>query len=489
MENELNNPLPVNNLPQTNLPVQNEQATGLNSSMMADPVILNSTPSAPVAVPAVSPEKPRSKPFVIIALLLATLLLAGGVVFLVLNQKENTDYADKETNLTKEVQLGNQPSNQNKKPALGRTFQPDTSTNFTKDELSTLGVVSLPIGFTVQEEYKGIKLMRSPKASFSEPQLKLLHYYLSLTPQKLLSPGPAAIVMFKPEEVEAGPFGINIDTVAFASGPYIFFNEESFTGRSLKADSSDQAYMSFEHELVHIAQFNESLNDIYNTMTEQDSKNPVYWTEVAMGSTFVADFAKISNWEKSEADSYGGKILKYQLSSPEDAKTTEYGKTAIVEDMAEAVAGVVATCDYRFDAQRVKWVLDYLRITIDSLKPGKLPCSSRLQNVQAWFPDIDYDKKELYKTKYSFSDTQVFQNEEVGSLESIKDYYQTELNARGWSGSLSKVVKENGVEVYKGDFSGNDRDLYLEMKSYDNATGYSEKPIGTTVNVISGYNF
>jgi len=74
-------------------------------------------------------------------------------------------------------------------------------------------------------------------------------------------------------------------------------------------------------------------------------------------------------------------------------------------------------------------------------------------------------------------------------LVSIKDYYQTELNSRGWSGSLDKLVKKDGVEIYKGDFSGNARDLYLELKSYDNATGYSEKPIGTTVNIISGYNF
>lgn len=488
MENQTNNPTPISNQPPTYVPPQTGQVAEVDGSVnQAYVSAAPNPPPAPTYHP--TPRKTGNKLIPIYALILVIVLIAGGAIFFLLNQKGRTNYANEETNLTKELQPNNQPSNQNEKPVIDRTFQADTLTNLTKEELSSLGVVSLPVGFTIQEEYKGMKLIRSPKASFTASQLNLLHYYLDLTPQKLLSPGPAAIVMFKADEVEAGPFGISMDTVAFASGPYIFFNDESFSGRSLITDSSDQAYTSFEHELVHIAQFNENLNNIYSTVDKQSPENPVYWTAVSIKSNFVADFAKIADWEKSDTDSYGEKILKYQLLSPESAQTTEYGKTAVVEDMAESVAGVIATCDYQFDAKRVQWVLDYLGSTIDNLKPGKLPCNSRLQKVQAWFPDIDYDKKELYKTKYGFSDTQIFQSEEAGSLVSIKDYYQTELNARGWSGLLDKLVKEDGVEIYKGDFSGNARDLYLELKSYDNATGYSEKPVGTTVNIISGYNF
>jgi len=488
MENQTSNPTLISNQPPTYAPPQTGQVAGVDGSV--NQTYVSATPDSPSALtyhPA--PQKTRNKLIPVYALILGIILIVGGVIFFLLNQKGRTNYANEETSLTKELQPNNQTSNQDEKQEIVRTFQADTLTNFTKEELSNLGVVSLPVGFTIQEEYKGIKLARSPKASFTASQLNLLHYYLDLTPQKLLNPGPAAIVMFKADEVEAGPFGINLDTVAFASGPYIFFNDESFSGRSLITDSSDQAYTSFEHELVHIAQFNENLSNMYNIVSKYDPDNPVYWIDAAIKSTFIADFAKIANWTKSNADSYGEKILKYQLLSPESAQTTEYGKTAVVEDMAESVAGVIATCDYQFDAKRVQWVLDYLGSTIDNLKPGKLPCNSRLQKVQAWFPDIDYDKKELYKTKYGFSDTQIFQSEEAGSLVSIKDYYQTELNSRGWSGSLDKLVKKDGVEIYKGDFSGNARDLYLELKSYDNATGYSEKPIGTTVNIISGYNF
>lgn len=470
MENQTSNLPSINIQPPTYTPPQLGQVAEVVSGAYRIDDTSTSSPT-PISVISRAPKKPKNKLLVIIALLIVMILLSGGVIYLLLNQNRRIEPVSKK---------GNQSTNQISKRGVNRTFQADTLTNFTKEELSNLGVVSLPVGFTIQEEYKGMKLIRSPKASFTASQLNLIHYYLDLTPQKLLSPGPAAIVMFKADEVEAGPFGISMDTVAFASGPYIFFNDESFSGRSLITGSSDQAYISFEHELVHIAQFNENLSNMYEIVSNFDHDNPVYWIDAAIKSTFIADFAKISGWEKT---------LKYQLLNPESAKTTEYGKTAVVEDMAESVAGVIATCDYQFDAKRVQWVFDYLGSTIDNLKHGKLPCNSRLQKVQAWFPDIDYDKKELYKTKYGFSDTQIFQSEEAGSLVSIKDYYQTELNARGWSGSLNRLIKDNGVELYKGDFSGNARDLYLEIKSYDNATGYSEKPVGTTVNIISGYNF
>lgn len=454
--------------------------------------IITTTNFTPLSPSHLTPKKRSKKIFIICTLLFILIVVALMVIFLTSNDKKDIDM-DEGKAPTEKVQISNQPTNsinkKNKQAVNNRTFQVDTLTNFTKEELSNLGVVSLPVGFTIQEEYKGVKLVRSPKASFSKSQLNLLHYYLDLTPQKLLSPGPAAIVMFKADEVEAGPFGISMDTVAFASGPYVFFNEESFTGRSLKTDSSDQAYTSFEHELTHIAQFNENLSDIYDIAINQKSENPIYWTDASIRSSFIENFAKISGWEKSETDSYGKKIFKYQLSSPENAKTTEYGKTAIVEDMAESVSGVIATCNYQFDAKRVQWVLDYLKVTLDSLKPGKLPCNSGYQKVQAWFPDIDYDKKEAYKNKYGFSDTQVYVNEKVNSLNEAQSFYQTELNSRGWTGTLNKVVKEDGVEIYKGDFSGNNRDIYLEMKSYDNATGFAEKPVGTTVNIISGYDF
>lgn len=57
-----------------------------------------------------------------------------------------------------------------------------------------------------------------------------------------------------------------------------------------------------------------------------------------------------------------------------------------------------------------------------------------------------------------------------------------------WQGVFAKEVKSDGVEIYKGDFKGNGRDMYIELRSYDKATGYSQKPTGTEVNVISGYN-
>lgn len=366
-----------------------------------------------------------------------------------------------------------------------RQVNPDTLTIFSTEELGILGIVPLPKGFSVQEEYKGVKLIQTPHASFTPEQLSLVRRFIDATPQKLLTPGPSAITTYSNEEIGIEIRGIS--SVAFASGNYIFFNTNSFNGGVLGGlvsdDSIDQAFATFEHELMHVSQFNAAINDIAAQDFRKLAAEKRQWTHIVEESQLFSDFAKQASWEKSATDEKS--IWKLGNTA---TLTTEYGKTAIFEDMAETISGIIMTKEYEFSAERQAWAYAYLGESKDTLKRGKLPFSKDLLPVKSFLRMIDYTKKELYTKTYKLTDQQTFINETPNSLEIIKAYYETELPNRGWQGAFTKEVKSDGVEIYKGDFKGSNRDMYLELRSYDNATGYSQKPTGTEVNVISGYN-
>lgn len=428
---------------------------------------------------AVLPPSKKTKRIIVgLIIILIIALVCLGSYFLVFIKKSKTDQV-------------NSSEKQESKPTAERQFHPETLSTFTKEELQNLGVVTLPEGFQVQEEYKGVKFTKSPQISFTPEQLSLIHRFLDRTPAKLLTPGPAAVVTYGKGEVDTGPFGVSLGTVAFASGNYLFFNEEAFKGGLgvVLADTSiDQAFNAFEHELMHVTQFNEISKQLTQEALLQLAEKESSWMELVQNSNIIADFAAIAGWKKGPDPNELEKEI-YLLENKETALTSEYGKTKIVEDMAETVAGTILTRYEQFSPERKNWALRYLNETEESLKKGKFPSSSLYVAAQPLFARFDYTKEDEYKAKYTTTDKQAFVSEKTNSLEEIKNYLSIELAARGWAGTLTKEVKEDGIEIYKGDFLGNKRDMYLELRSYDNATGYSEKPTGTQIIVISGYTF
>lgn len=363
-----------------------------------------------------------------------------------------------------------------------REYNEATLSYFSPTELAKLGILPLPNNFKVQEEYKGIKLVQSETEKFTDLQLALLKMFIDTTPQKLLEPGPTAIVTFKKGEIKQGT-NFNPNTAAFASGSYVFFNDNSFDPNTPLADDSiDAAYNTFIHELTHVSQFNEINQDISRTRIDSNYELGQTWIDLVMNSDLIADFASISGWEKKEA----GEKITYTLKD-ETQKTSQYGKSKIYEDMAETVAGVVTTEDYEFSTQRKSWAVKYLDEDLASLSKEKLPFNESLEQVKANNLQYDSSKENVYKNNYQHTSKQVFVTQRQNSLDEIYNYFNQEIGGRGWKGNFKKTVEPNNVVRYKGDFDGVHRDMYVEIYSYDKATGYLVKPKGTIVVVVSGY--
>lgn len=365
-----------------------------------------------------------------------------------------------------------------------RSYHEETLSYFTQDEIKKLGILQLPENFKIQETYKGIKLVQSESQTFSDIQIKLLKNFIDLTPQRLLTPGPDAIITFKQGEIKQGP-NFNTNTAAFASGSYVFFNDSSFNPTSPLADNSvDAAYSTFEHELTHVAQFREVTQDIKSDAIDKSNQQGLSWIDLVLNSNLMSDYAVSTGWEKNlDSD---GKVT-FTLKDPTTAKTSSYGKTKIYEDMAESVAAAITTDDKDYSVERLNWAYKFLNEGKGTLKAYKLPFSPNLEQVKASNLQYDSSKDKVYSQNYELSVKQVFLTQKLDTIDTIYDYYKTELETRGWTGKFTRNADSNNVIRYKGDFKSKYRDMYIEIYSYDLAKGYIVKPKGTIVVIVSGY--
>lgn len=364
-----------------------------------------------------------------------------------------------------------------------------TLTKFTPEDIKLLGIIALPKNYKVQEEYKGIKLIHGESSFYDSTQSALIKRFIDQTPKKLLNPGPVAVITYNSGEIELGKISTTlINAVAFASGPYIFFNNKSFSQSTIGGinndKSVDRVFFTFEHELVHIAQFNQIIDKLNKVTINEYAKKSQNWSDISVTSDIFSEFAKISGWEE---DSRFPSSHIFKLSDATNAKTTDYGKSGIQEDMAESVAGIILTQDKLFSSERKSWVLAFLNENYEDLKKGKFPLSDLYDPVVP--KNIKYDevKAKEFSSHYTLIDTQAFYTKSKDKIDLIEDYVNKELNSRSWSGVMGKNTDKHNVVTYQGEYKGNNRDIYIEVKSYDNATGYSIKPDGTTIYLLNGY--
>lgn len=364
-----------------------------------------------------------------------------------------------------------------------RTFNDANLSYFSDIELAKLGILPLPKNFEVQEIYKGIRFVRSQKKSFSPLQLDFLKMFIDITPQKLLTPGPTAIVTYDRGEIKQG-VNLSQKTAAFASGSYIFFNDESFNPVYPLADTSiDAVYYTFVHELTHVAQFNDILYKLDKKTIDESYNMGLTWIDLVLHSNLIKDFASLTGWE---INSIGGRI-QYKLTNPDLTKTSTYGKSQVHEDMAESVAAVVTTNTKSFSQSRIEWVQRFLNEDLVSISKHKFPFPRNMEQVTANNLQFDESKENAMKIKYGYTDRQIFVSQEINSINQIEAFIRTELNTRGWKGSFTRSTDKDNVIRFKGDFKGLYRDMYIEIYSYDEAIGYIIKPQGTLMIVISGY--
>lgn len=365
-----------------------------------------------------------------------------------------------------------------------REINTETLTKLTSDELIALGVVKLPYGFQVQEEYKGVKFVRSPKKSYSEIQIKLLKYFIDNAPRRLLEPGPDALVIFETDEINYEDRNIlNPATLAFASGTYIFLSNTTFEGTENSLKTVDESLQTFFHELMHIAQFNYEMQ----YLTEEDIYEMALagkdWTELIKSSELTQSFGNLTEWEYSEDRN------EYTLPDPDTIKTTKYGRTSIYEDIAETVAGTATSQIHYYSDDRIKWALYFLEDDYETITSNMFPFNESLEPVRQNTPRLNFAKEEEYKTRFEITDRQFFIVEQQNTIRSVSEYFTERLPARGFQGTFVSSTDRNGVQKYQGEFVGTNRTMYIELESFDSANGYTVKPKGTIVNIINGYRF
>lgn len=364
-----------------------------------------------------------------------------------------------------------------------REVKPETLSKLSNEETVALGVVKLPYGFQVQDEYKGIKFVRSPKKAYSDLQLKLLKYFIDNAPQKLLTPGPDAVVIFEADEIDYEDFTImNPSTLAFSSGTYIFLTNTSFEGTNTSLKTIDEAMQTFFHELMHVSQFNYELENLTQQSIYELTLDGKDWTDLISVSELTKSFQGVTEWQ------YNEQSREYTLDNPETVLTTKYGSTSIYEDIAESVSGTITSQIHNFSDNRVKWALFFLESDYNNLIFHMFPHNDQLEPIRQDKPRLNFEKEEEFKKNYNITDRQYFITTKQYMIQSISDYFMQELPKRGFIGNLKLSTDKNGVEKFTGEFKSDVRTLYIELESFDKARGYSVKPQGTIVNIINGYN-
>lgn len=412
--------------------------------------------------------------------ILILILLCTSTIYVLFSSELVSEYSKYRSAFLRYVLHQNSVETVNNKT---RSFNTSNLSYFSDIELGKLGILSLPENFQIQETYKGIRFVRSPKKSFSDIQIRLLKQFVDKTPQKLLNPGPTAIVTYQKGEIKQGT-NFNPNTAAFASGSYIFFNDESFNPTLPLADNSvDAAFSTYLHEMTHIAQFNEASKDLTPENIDESYVVGYTWIDLVLNSNLITEFAKYTNWQKTVID----KKPDYILNDKEAERTTDYGKSKIYEDMAETVAAICITNTTDISVGRQQWALEYLSETKENLKIGKFPFSEKYEQVNASNLQYDTSKENEMKSTHQYVDRQVFINQKLNQINDIENFMNAELNARGWNGKFVKSVESNNIIRFKGNFTNPERDMYIEIYSYDEATGFSIKPKGTIIVVINGY--
>ena len=373
-----------------------------------------------------------------------------------------------------------------KNPSYKNSFS-----SYSLPELKMFGVVLIPRNAYIQDSYRGIKFLASPKSKYTKKQLELLKSFIDRTPPALLEPGPSAIVTYGHGEVNLPP-GTSPLSLAMASGPYVFFNSSAFNTKGIfSAGSIEGVFRAFVHELVHVLQFHKAASsidrkkalDLFNENGLQ-----TIWNNAALKTSLVKSFVDITGWRLKKTP-YS---TVARLDDFKQEKTSSYGKASVLEDMAETVSLVTIGDLTELSNGRINWAVSLLGFpSLKTALYGTFPYSTLYKPVKLHGASVirfDRSKKRMFRKKYPFVDLEYFVNTQKGSYPKIIRHMQKAFIQRGWNERYSKTVNlSHGVIKRVMAFDGKWRDIYLEIITYDLAKDYILKPSGTIVTVLSGY--
>ncbi len=358
-------------------------------------------------------------------------------------------------------------------------------------ELKMFGVVMVPQNAYVQDKYRGINFLATPKSKYTKQQLTLLKFFIDRTPAVLLDPGPSAIVTYGSQEIRFPP-GSSVLSLAMASGPYVFFDTSTFNTTGIfSAGSIEGIFRAFLHELVHVLQFHRAAASINRKKALARFNNrgiQVLWNQVVLKTSLIKSFVDVTGWSwKERAHS-----IMVLLDNFDQEQTSRYGKANILEDMAETVSLVTIGDLTQLSKARIDWAVNLLGFpSLRAALFSTFPYSTLYKPIKlhsASVTKFDTSMKTAFKNKYTFVDLEYFINETKRSYPKIVRHIQKAFIQRGWNKKFSKTVNlPHGVIKRIMAFDGRWRDVYLEVITYDFARDYILKPSGTIITVLSGY--
>lgn len=139
--------------------------------------------------------------------------------------------------------------------------------------------------------------------------------------------------------------------VAYASGLNIFFTNRILKDSVLGAATKKDMVSTLFHEYVHVVQHYEVLQ----TFSEEYLSIPGNLIVVMKIVPFNKEFAKIAGWQ-FQNDEYGDSSYAILGTDAESQKTTDYGKTSYIEDLADSVASVIACDTAKISQARIAWI-------------------------------------------------------------------------------------------------------------------------------------
>jgi len=367
-----------------------------------------------------------------------------------------------------------------------QTFSP-----YSLEELKMFGAVLPPKDAFVQETYKGIRFLATPKSRYTKRQIALLKWFIDRTPPALLTPGPSAIITYGPGEVHFPP-GSSVISVALASGPFVFFGSKSFhTNNTFSAGSLEGVFRAFEHELVHVLQFQRVAADIDRPKALYEFRKTdrqVIWNKAALDTRLFRSFMEATGWRMLDGSHIHRRLVRPDWSHE---KTSSYGRSNILEDMAETVSFVIIGDLTPLSKKRVSWATRLLGYkSRESALRHTFPYSPLFKQVKLMGDSVarfDKSKIRLFQKRYSFIDLEHFVSDKKGSFEAIVNSLEEGFKDRGWKRiSRKKIRLKQGQIKEIMEFEGKWKDVYVEVITYDFAKGYLLKPVGTIITVLSG---
>lgn len=205
--------------------------------------------------------------------------------------------------------------------------------------------------FTNSEIYKGIPIKWTKGQPIPPDRLIWIKEAIDVLPEFFIKDHP--VVSF----ISAGNSELGLTSatgsgaVAYASGLNIFFTNRILKDSILGAATKKDMVSTIFHEYVHIVQHYEVLQ----TFSEEYLSIPGNLIVVMKIVPFNKDFAKTAGWE-FQYDEYGDSSYAILKTDPESQKTTDYGKTSYIEDLADSAAGVIACDTAEISTARIKWV-------------------------------------------------------------------------------------------------------------------------------------